>query len=1193
MGMAGVATQAGKTVLLQKASFHTISTGPVGWRWLGCAQIRKGDAVQCPRCGSEAAPTHKFCSECGNLLELSCAYCGSTVGADARFCSECGSERVTTTEAPSTPDPTPERRLVTVLFADMVGFTPISEERDVEEVRDLLTEYIELATGLIGRYGGSVDKFIGDAVMAVWGSPVAHEDDAERAVRAALDFVEAIHRLAERTGISALQIRVGVATGEAAVLLNAPGQGMIAGDLVNTASRLQGAAQPGTVIVNEATYRAARVAISFEPHGDLSLKGKSEPVSTWRPVRVVAKRRGERQGDLIEPPFVGRDSELGLLKDLFAVTVRDRRPHLVSVMGVAGIGKSRLAWEFEKYVDGLVEVVSWHQGRSPAYGEGITFWALGEMVRRRARIAETDDPSSSLAKLVAAVDEHIPMLERSWVLKGLEALLGLESTSEFTSDELFATWRRFFEAIAEQTPVVMVFEDLQWADAGLVDYIESICSWSRAHPIFVVVLARPDLLDRRPAWGAGQRSYTAVHLEPLHDDAMTELLQGVVPDLPDDMVSDILVRAEGIPLYTVELVRSMVDRGHLAIDDEGTYQLVRRPKALLIPETLHALVASRLDALDAGARRLVQQASVLGQSFTVEGLTAITGSEMDQVIPRLERLVTTQMLDLDRDPRSPERGQYGFVQAVIREVAYSTLSLSDRRQLHLGVASYLSSLEDDELLPAIAHHLSSVVGVTTGAKKREIADRAITALERAASRAAMLGSHAQELTFLQQALELTEDPELMARLAESAGTACQMAGGWHRAEPYFIQALAWHGERGNHSDRARIAAALGDLQMMSGQVDQAGRLLEETRLSLEPGGDPRDLMLIDAQLARSYAFRGRGVEALVAADRALAAAGELRDSQMVADALVTRAWALWRNGRFDEANAVQEGALWLSAREGFTEPEMRARNNLGVSISWGDPRFAMSIFDDGIESVRRAGNLEWLARMTGRAIGIRFWLGDWDEAIALTCEAPRVGVSSFARESMMLGEMAILAWRGENQRASELFAELAAEAEDSDSTQALWILYSSEALMALGAADPSMLRAASERVRPYVLGDDPERWMTDAWAEIWDRVPSATTDYITHLRRAGDRRSLAWANALEGLGKLIEGDVSGVETVSKAADWFRQSGLVLDLALVRGELGILLPPDHPARGPALTEAEETWTQLGAEPQLARLKTLVG
>ncbi len=405
---------------------------------------------------------------------------------------------------------------MSVLFADLVSFTTLSEHRDAEDMRILMDAYFAAARTAIERHGGVVEKFIGDAVMAVWGTPVTHEDDAERAVRAALELVDAVAVLGTSRGVP-LQVRVGILTGEAATAPGAGNQAMVTGDMVNTASRLQSAAPPGGVLVGAATHRAASGAIAFEEVGDLVLKGKEEPVRAWRALRVVAERHGQNRM-AIEPPFVGRAEELRLMKDLLHATGREGRSRVVSVHGIGGIGKSRLAWELQKYVDGLSEGMYWHHGRCPSYGEGVTFWALGEMVRMRAGIAEVDAPGVSRKKLAESIADFVPDAdERRWIEPRLAFLLGLDERPAGGREELFAAWRAFFERISDQGTVAMVFEDLQWADSGLLDFIESLLEWSRAKPIFIVTLARPDLADLRANWGAGQRSFLALHLEPLSD----------------------------------------------------------------------------------------------------------------------------------------------------------------------------------------------------------------------------------------------------------------------------------------------------------------------------------------------------------------------------------------------------------------------------------------------------------------------------------------------------------------------------------------------------------------------------------------------------------------------------------------------------------------------------------------------------
>ena len=501
----------------------------------------------CTQCGTQNDASRKFCVECAARLVLACPGCGTANPPTAKFCGECAtplgvaaagsppgapvpSPGAVSGHAASAPSPVAERRLVSIVFADLVGFTTLAEGLDAEDTRELLSRYFDLARDVIDRYGGTVEKFIGDAVMAVWGAPTAREDDAERAVRAALELVDAVRTLGPT-----VRARAGVLTGEAAVTLGATNQGMVAGDLVNTASRLQSAAAPGTVLVGEATQRAASRAIVFEEAGDQTLKGKVTPVPAWRALRVVAERGGRNRSDVAEAPFVGRDDELRLLKDLFHATGRESRIRLVSVIGPGGIGKTRLAWEFLKYVDGLADRVWWHDGRSPAYGEGISFWALGEMVRGRCGLLETDDEATTREKVGATLATHVPDAEeRRWIEPALLTLLGIGAVA--SAEQLFGAWRTFFERLAASAPVVMVFEDLHFADTGLLDFVDHLLDWSRNVPIYVVTLARPELLEKRPDWGAAKRSFTSLYLDPLAEPAMRELLAGLVPGLPETAV---------------------------------------------------------------------------------------------------------------------------------------------------------------------------------------------------------------------------------------------------------------------------------------------------------------------------------------------------------------------------------------------------------------------------------------------------------------------------------------------------------------------------------------------------------------------------------------------------------------------------------------------------------------------------------
>ena len=336
----------------------------------------------------------------------------------------------------------------------------------------------------------------------------------------------------------------------------------------------------------------------FEPIGDHSLKGKTSPVPAWQALRVVAARGGQGRADTLEPPFVGRDEELRQLKEVLHAVGREKRVRLVSITGPGGIGKSRLVWELEKYIDGVTEDIYWHRGRSPSYGEGVTFWALGEMVRRRAELTEDDDEATTRQRIEATLAEHVPdASERERIGPALLALLGVDEGAGGGRDSLFPAWRLLFERIAERGTTVLVFEDLQWADSGLLDFIDHLLDWSRGLPILIVTLARPELFDRRPDWGANRRTLTALALEPLTDEAVRQLLNGLVPGLPADALAAIVGRAEGVPLYAVETVRGLLADGRIRRVGD-VYEPVGDLSTITVPDSLRSLIASRLDALE-------------------------------------------------------------------------------------------------------------------------------------------------------------------------------------------------------------------------------------------------------------------------------------------------------------------------------------------------------------------------------------------------------------------------------------------------------------------------------------------------------------------------------------------------------------------------------------------------------------------
>jgi class 3 adenylate cyclase len=869
----------------------------------------------CSSCGAENRADAKFCGECGTALAAVCRTCGTANEPGRKFCYECGSALAGQAAPAAKPREAPasERRLVSVLFADLVGFTTLSESRDAEEVRELLSRYFDTCRRLIGLYGGTVEKFIGDAVMAVWGTPTATEDDAERAVRAALDLVVAVSALGQEVGAEDLRARAGVLTGEAAVTLGAEGEGMVAGDLVNTASRVQSVADPGTVFVGESTRRATEQTIVYADAGSFELKGKEGLTPLWRAQRVVSGLRGSLKSQGLEAPFVGRDRELRQIKDLFHACAEEKKAHLVSVTGIAGIGKSRLGWEFYKYFDGIAESVYWHRGRCLSYGEGVTYWALADMVRMRCRIAEEEDPAAALTKLRATLEEQIlDTEERAFLEPRLAHLLGLGEHQARDQQDLFAAWRLFFERLAEGYPTVLLFEDMQWADASLLDFVEYLLDWSRSSPILVITLARPELLERRPTWGAGQRSFTSLYLEPLPQQAMQELLIGLVPGLPPDACERILARAEGIPLYAVETVRMLLDRG-LLVEDGAAYRLQGSLDALEVPETLHALIAARLDGLSADERRILQDASVLGKTFTKGALASLAGPGAE-LEPLLAALVRKEVLGIQADPRSPEHGQYGFLQDLVRHVAYETLSRRERRARHLAAAAHLRSAfaeDEDEVVEVVAsHYLAAYEAIPEADDAAEIRASAQAMLARAGEHAASLAAAAEARRYFEQAAGLTDDA----------------------------------------SERAALLARGGEMAARSADNEGAGALYEESIQLYEQVGDRHAGARVSHKLAMVEANAGKREEAMARAERALAVLIEDEPDEDLAIVAATLAFGYWFGGDLERASERVGLALDVAEAHAYPEALVRAlRAKAGIAHSRGHPQEAGALLTRSLE----------------------------------------------------------------------------------------------------------------------------------------------------------------------------------------------------------------------------------------------------
>jgi class 3 adenylate cyclase/tetratricopeptide (TPR) repeat protein len=943
--------------------------------------------LTCSRCGTENAAGKKFCVECGAGLSVACPACGAALEGSEKFCGECGAP-LTGDAAPAeaAPGPAAERRLVSVLFADLVGFTAASAERDPEETRELLSRYFETCKRLIALYGGTVEKFIGDAVMAVWGTPTATEDDAERAVRAALDLVAAVSALGDEVGAPGLRARAGVLTGEAAVTIGAEGQGMVAGDLVNTASRIQAAADPGSVLVGEATRRATEPAIVYHDAGAFELKGKDGLMPLWRALRVVSGARGSLKSHGLEAPFVGRERELRQIKDLFHASAEDGRPHLVSITGIAGIGKSRLSWEFYKYMDGLPQVIYWHRGRCLAYGEGVTYWALADMVRMRCRIAEEEEPASALAKLRMVLEEHVPDPdERKFVEPRLAQLLGLGDQEPRERQDLFAAWRLFFERLAHVYPTVLAFEDMQWADESLLDFVEYLLEWSRSSPLYVITLARPELLERRPNWGAGHRNFSSLYLEPLSPGAMEDLLNGLVPGLPAEVRTQILERAEGVPLYAVETVRMLLDRG-LLVQEGSVYGPVGEIGSLEVPETLHALIAARLDGLSADERRLLQDGAVLGKTFTPAGLAALGDRPDEELQPILAGLVRKEVLGVQADPRSPEHGQYGFLQDLVRHVAYETLSKRDRRARHLAAADYLEAAfaaEESEVVEVIAsHYLDAYRAVPDAEDAEATRRRAYETLVRAGGRAASLGAAAEARRYFEESAALTDDQPEQADLLMRAGDMATRTGDPEAARLIYERSIAIYEALGDRHAAAQVRVKWSNALSFTGRRDEALDRLEgafEVLAADEPG---EDLAVAAASLSRAYWFMGDIERAGDRAELAL----EIAEKQALPAALTiglrAKSAVLFSRGHRNEADALLKQALEVALGHDLLDDASTCYFILSDRC-FRDDRYADALhyLDESLALANRLGSRRFQWGTQAERTYALLMLGQWDEVI--------------------------------------------------------------------------------------------------------------------------------------------------------------------------------------------------------------------
>jgi class 3 adenylate cyclase/tetratricopeptide (TPR) repeat protein len=956
-----------------------------------------------------------------------------------------------------------------VLFADLVGFTPLSESRDPEEVRELLSAYFERTRTVIERYGGIVEKFIGDAVMAVWGTPVAVEGDAERAVRAALDVVAAVSQLGEEIGAPSMQARAGVVTGEVAVTHGAVGEG-IAGDSVNTAARVQTAALPGQAWVDETTFRLARAAIDFADTGEHVLKGKSEPMRLWSATRVTSGVGGAQRVDGLEAPLLGRDAELRTIKELFHASAERRSARLVVVSGPPGVGKSRLGWEFEKYVDGLATVVWWHRGRCLAYGEGVAFWALAEIVRQRLGIAEEDPTEVAAAKLAQGLATHVPDAElRGYVGIRLGRLLGVPADGDtgapLSRDELFAGWRLFLEQLSASGPVVLLVEDAHHADSGLLDFLDHVVDWARDVPVYMLVFGRSELVQSRPGWGVGPNR-TVLALDHLDAASMDQLVDALVPGMPEPARAAIAGQSQGIPLFAMETIRALIDRD-VVVPVEGVYRLVGDLGDLDVPDSLRGLLAARLDALAPDLRSLVADAAVLGTTFPADALAAVSGRDPAEVRAALSELQRREVFEVSADRLSPQRGAYGFTHAMLRQVAYETLSRRDRKARHLAVAAHLRRAfagDGDEVIDVIARHYADALATLPNEPDAEdVRAEAIDAYVRGAERALRSGAPGNAATSLALAAELSEQAQRSAAQAgaallwERAASAAAMDNDVAKVLAHADRAIERYRLLGDERGAARADAIVGRAFVDARRLTEGIERLRKAVSVLEAEPDV-DAVTALRWLALTEVLTG-GADADRLTQQALVLGQELGvDASLLANLFSDRGVMLNFANRYAEGVAYLRYAAELAERadDGFTIG--RAYGNLSSILLITDPAEATRLARKSVEASRRIGSRVRLAIGTENlCIGLLL-LGRWNEADELVAAAQRDEALAGALD-IDHTQVIIAALRGRVDEAAGVYERLRETADEDPQSQGYFRLGAALLAAARGNAAEALAHA--------------------------------------------------------------------------------------------------------------------------------------
>jgi class 3 adenylate cyclase/tetratricopeptide (TPR) repeat protein len=920
---------------------------------------------------------------CGTALSETCPACGRSVDLAFDFCPGCGTKL-----GDASARSADELKTVTILFSDWVGSTTLGENLQPEELRVVQERYFDQARAIIRRHGGTVEKFIGDAVMAVFGVPQVHEDDALRAARAAIELRDALtainERLSEQLGVR-IATRTGVNTGEVVAGDPAAGQAFVTGDPVVIAKRLEESATPGEILIGETTFGLIRDAALAEPVANLILKGKRAPVQAWRLIEIVHGQQGHLRR--LDQKIVGRERELELLRSTLTLAMRDRAPQLVTLVGVPGVGKTRLVSELAATLDFGAEAIVWHLGRCMPYGEAASLAALAEIARSVTGIYENEGYETAAAKLRESVESLLEPAEARWVERHLRPLIGLPDDPDHQRDqrgEAFAAWSRFFESIAERSPLVLLFEDLHWADDDLLDFVEHFVGWATDVPVVVIATTRPELIERRPGWGAGKRNALTVSLAPLSTEHTRQLLVALLEEAASNTVTEALVaRSEGNPFYAEEFVRMLAERGLLGrpgdVGGDGHSDLP-------LPETVQGIIAARLDGLSAAEKSLLQDAAVVGSVFWVGAVASIGGLDVALVETQLRGLESKEFVRRERRSSMAGETQYGFLHVLVRDVAYGQIPRTNRAERHRRVARWLESpdaVERPEIrAEMLAHHYLSALEYARpgGTDRASLEARARSALVEAGDRAHALHAHAAAERLYSAALDVVaHDDEGRPELLFKVGRArfdCAEQGAEELTEAAELL-LA----QGN-----RELAAEGEMMLCALLVSQGDRVgaiarLERANELVSAAGPSRAKAYVLATSARYRMLAAQDEEAVRLGREALEMSELLGFDDVSAQALNNI--GVSRVALGDDAGVEDLERAIAIARE-INSPEIaRSYRFLAsvVAIS-GDLDRSNELFAEGRRAAERFADAHNARPLAASYVSELYWRGKWDEAVA-------------------------------------------------------------------------------------------------------------------------------------------------------------------------------------------------------------------